>query len=726
MQTVKYVYGGSATRKLSVSGRTSVIISGDNGTTRFIFKFPDVYKDWTKYIEWSFNAPTGNVITNPRYQIFDDVYDVTYDITAPNAGKTISFVVILTNTATEEQETSLPSPVYITRGLTLPTDATTLANTDIITQLSNRAFTSAQFDVEHDAYTDKDQPTITFNSLPNSTNTSVKLVLEGVPYVGSDGFIDSSFLPEEKDYNGVVESVTNETTAREEADTALNTAIVELKQVVADNKSAIETSLATEISERRSADETLQSSIDALTASTTENLNTAIVELKQAIADNASGISTLSTNLDKEISNRKEANAVHNERIQAVKDSVADLKSDLKSDIEGESQKRTESYKELRNLIDTNSNDISSIDTRVSAIESTGLRLVTADEIDKLRHLSDDAEDEYATKTELKDTQSTITSDYTQAISDLKSALEKEFQTSIADLSHFSIETVDALPDPVTTPDITTTIYLVPEEGSITDSYVEYVYSTKKGSWERIGTTTTDLSDYYTKNEVDEKLANIQNTLIAGDGISISEEGISVVPATSESIGGVKVGDGLAVTEDGTLSIQPAYSYDLTAEDLKKSDTEVYIEHDLGTRNLFYAIQDSSGYYMDASVQAYSPNITVVKFAEPIAEGDLPVRIILSPGVSDPVTKLSDAWTGLNIDVAEGDESIVTENPDGSCVWTIDLSSHADAILLGRPLIVQTIDSNGEVVEGKITWGEGYKSLAIAFNETISGNVLLI
>lgn len=48
---------------------------------------------------------------------------------------------------------------------------------------------------------------------------------------------------------------------------------------------------------------------------------------------------------------------------------------------------------------------------------------------------------------------------------------------------------------------------------------------------------------YYTKEEVDELIEQ------GGGG------GTSIKPATRDNLGGVKVGDGLEITEDGTLSV---------------------------------------------------------------------------------------------------------------------------------------------------------------------------
>lgn len=85
------------------------------------------------------------------------------------------------------------------------------------------------------------------------------------------------------------------------------------------------------------------------------------------------------------------------------------------------------------------------------------------------------------------------------------------------------MQVVDTLPDVGETD----TIHLVkknnPGEQNL---YDEYVYTETTG-WEHIGDTSVDLTDYYTKEETDEKLNNKQNTLTPGDNITIEDNIIS-------------------------------------------------------------------------------------------------------------------------------------------------------------------------------------------------------
>ena len=79
---------------------------------------------------------------------------------------------------------------------------------------------------------------------------------------------------------------------------------------------------------------------------------------------------------------------------------------------------------------------------------------------------------------------------------------QSEVDSLISAIVTLDIEVVQTLP---TTDISTTTIYLVPKQSAGTsDVYDEYINTTgTSAGWELIGTTQVDLSNYYTKSEVD-------------------------------------------------------------------------------------------------------------------------------------------------------------------------------------------------------------------------------
>lgn len=80
----------------------------------------------------------------------------------------------------------------------------------------------------------------------------------------------------------------------------------------------------------------------------------------------------------------------------------------------------------------------------------------------------------------------------------------------IVNLANLQIEIVDQLPSIGET----NIIYLVKKSGSAPDIHDEYVFV--DGKWEKIGDTEIDLSNYYTRDEVDDKLTGFG----AGDVIA--------------------------------------------------------------------------------------------------------------------------------------------------------------------------------------------------------------
>lgn len=100
---------------------------------------------------------------------------------------------------------------------------------------------------------------------------------------------------------------------------------------------------------------------------------------------------------------------------------------------------------------------------------------------------------------------------------------QAEINALIGAISTLNLLVVQTLP----TEDIsTTTIYLVPKTTSETNNvYDEYIYVSN--AWEKIGSTEVDLSNYYTKTETNALLNDKQDTLTAGDNITIENNVIS-------------------------------------------------------------------------------------------------------------------------------------------------------------------------------------------------------
>ena len=186
MQVVNFTYSGSATRKLTVSGRDSVIIAGDDVSTKFVFNFPEAYRNFSKVIAWDFNMydSEGNVV-QPRYALSNNEFLVPYEVTVNNSGKLVGFNLILSDPESDLVETSLTYSVYISKSVKSITDP---VYTDVLTQLVTKAYVSSAYDID----AEKDRPVITFTTMCGSKYT---LVLEDIPYLDADSKLDKKFMP---------------------------------------------------------------------------------------------------------------------------------------------------------------------------------------------------------------------------------------------------------------------------------------------------------------------------------------------------------------------------------------------------------------------------------------------------------------------------------------------------------------------------------------------------
>lgn len=101
---------------------------------------------------------------------------------------------------------------------------------------------------------------------------------------------------------------------------------------------------------------------------------------------------------------------------------------------------------------------------------------------------------------------------------------KNEIDNMISALATLDIRVVDTLP---TTEISTKSLYLLKVNGETNNNYEEYVYT--NGKWEMIGTTKIDLSEYYSKAEVDAMFANVNGY---------------VATASTTDIGGILYGEG--------------------------------------------------------------------------------------------------------------------------------------------------------------------------------------
>lgn len=109
----------------------------------------------------------------------------------------------------------------------------------------------------------------------------------------------------------------------------------------------------------------------------------------------------------------------------------------------------------------------------------------------------------------------------------------------IANLANLQIEIVDQLPSVGET----NIIYLVKKSGSAPDIHDEYVFV--DGKWEKIGDTEIDLSNYYTRDEVDDKLTGFgAGDVIAAEAFTTADRVItSNSPGKTIKDSGILIGN---------------------------------------------------------------------------------------------------------------------------------------------------------------------------------------
>lgn len=138
----------------------------------------------------------------------------------------------------------------------------------------------------------------------------------------------------------------------------------------------------------------------------------------------------------------------------------------------------------------------------------------------------------------------------------------------VSEFVSFSIEIVEVLPDPSEAKEHV--IYFVHRESPSggADYYYEYIWI--NNSWELIGSTELDLSNYWTIDEVKEY---------------VRSQGYVLPIASSNTLGGVKIDDtSIQISQDGTISIIDTYIEGNT-QDLIDANFEYITNNDIN--NLF-------------------------------------------------------------------------------------------------------------------------------------------
>ena len=238
----------------------------------------------------------------------------------------------------------------------------------------------------------------------------------------------------------------------------------------------------------------------------------------------------------------------------------------------------------------------SALDGKVDKVE--GSRLMTDAEGAKLANLAENANETYATKAEL----STI--------------------------PKFGKVVVDQLPTEGIQED---KIYLVPNSGSGTNARDEYIYV--NGAWEMLGTTETDLSDYYNKDEVDDLIAAVNGDIGAVYTKSQIDEIVTRIDGDIEAV------EGQVATVDGKFA-----NYYTKSEVDSAIDADVKVVSDALAQEV--TDRDNAVKAVDAKFASYSTTTQVeAKIAEATTD------MATNAGVSSAIaTATTDMATNAGVD----------------------------------------------------------------------------
>lgn len=195
---------------------------------------------------------------------------------------------------------------------------------------------------------------------------------------------------------------------------------------------------------------------------------------------------------------------------------------------------------------------------------------------------------------------------------------------------------------------------------------------------------------------------NLTSTVLYGNTIYISlvENNKGVVPSTDKDKWKMIQGSGGGSGEEPTT---------FTTQIGDGENTKYTIAHGLNTLNVFTAVRDDAGNYVEAVIRAVSKNEVEVEFTKPPTP-ESPRIVIISPGAYGKSTGGGEGgWMGYS-------ETFTNQN-----IWTIFRSEIADAP--DRMLVVQTFDEMKQSISGLVEQTD--EKIEIKFNEVTTGTAVL-
>ena len=227
-------------------------------------------------------------------------------------------------------------------------------------------------------------------------------------------------------------------------------------------------------------------------------------------------------------------------------------------------------------------------------------------------------------------------------------------------IAHFSVAVVDTLPTTL----VENTIYLVPEDGSTTGTYVEYIAYKPEGSetvtTERIGTTAIDLEGYTTDAEHEALAGETGRVTVVEGKVKTLEE--TTVPALEQAISDAK-DEAIA---NATVKLTQGTGITITNS---------------GTAQHEFTISVSDTVATSADLQALTNRVSA-------NEGD--IKTITEETIVGLDTRLSDAEATITTLTGEGNDSIAKKIESAINSAKEEIKGTTDAIAATANTAVQT------------------------------------
>ena len=244
----------------------------------------------------------------------------------------------------------------------------------------------------------------------------------------------------------------------------------------------------------------------------------------------------------------------------------------------------------------------------------------------------------------------------------------------IAGIVQFDIKVVLVLPDT----GVKGTIYLVPKTGSGNDVHNEYIWNETSGKFELIGSTSVDLSDYYTKNEANARyilketgkrlITDTEGTKLesveegANKYVLPTGEGFNFIPAGG-AVGQVLTNTAPGVAEWGNSNNNNAFVIgDITryksliatnspeefaalVNGLTMADFDRALENDTPVFSwLRLATQEKWGYVQATSLKKYVDGTTVHYYMTFVVTHDTGNNLGITNYLVDIIGKTNEGW----------------------------------------------------------------------------------